>query len=309
MISLRYHTVSIAAVFLALAVGVLLGSTSVSETLVSAVSGERDSLSKQVRQLRAERNELEGRLEARRDFTRSIVPRAVQGALADTGVTVISTSGVSSQHREAVKRTLTSSGARVTGVVRLTDAFTDPEEFGHMRDVASRVLPAGVRLPVGAGPGKTAAALLGPLTMTGSGAGESSGAGDRTAAFAGLREGGFLRVNPDFTPGEVAVVLADGRHREEDESAATVARFAGALDRYGSGVVLAGATGSAHGNGAVGIARSDSGLASNLSTVDNGDTAPGRIATVLALRQHLDGKTGHFGMAASAQGPLPASRG
>ena len=56
MISLRYHIVSIAAVFLALAVGVALGSTSVSERLLSSVGGDLDTLRLQARDLRAERN-------------------------------------------------------------------------------------------------------------------------------------------------------------------------------------------------------------------------------------------------------------
>ena len=41
MISLRYHVVSIAACFLALAVGVVLGSTALNGTLLSGLAGEK----------------------------------------------------------------------------------------------------------------------------------------------------------------------------------------------------------------------------------------------------------------------------
>ena len=58
MISMRYHAVSIAAVFLALAVGVVLGSAGVSDRLLSAVSAEADDLAGQVLTLRAERDAL-----------------------------------------------------------------------------------------------------------------------------------------------------------------------------------------------------------------------------------------------------------
>ena len=44
MISLRYHAVSIAAVFLALAVGVVLGASGVSDRVLAAVSTQRDDL-------------------------------------------------------------------------------------------------------------------------------------------------------------------------------------------------------------------------------------------------------------------------
>ena len=48
MISLRYHVVSIAAVFLALAMGVVLGASGVSDRVLSAVSSQRDDLGVQV---------------------------------------------------------------------------------------------------------------------------------------------------------------------------------------------------------------------------------------------------------------------
>ncbi|HWM00380.1 MAG TPA: copper transporter, partial [Nocardioidaceae bacterium] len=44
MISLRYHIISIAAVFLALAVGVVLGSSTLSRTLLSGLSNDNDEL-------------------------------------------------------------------------------------------------------------------------------------------------------------------------------------------------------------------------------------------------------------------------
>ena len=45
MISLRYHAVSIAAVFLALAVGVFLGASGLSDRVLSATTSARRSTS------------------------------------------------------------------------------------------------------------------------------------------------------------------------------------------------------------------------------------------------------------------------
>jgi outer membrane murein-binding lipoprotein Lpp len=77
MISLRYHAVSIAAVFLALAVGVVLGSAGVSDRLLSAVSTEADDLAAQVQTLRAERDALAAAQRASDEFAQRTGPAAV----------------------------------------------------------------------------------------------------------------------------------------------------------------------------------------------------------------------------------------
>ena len=81
-----------------------------------------------------------------------------------------------------------------------------------------------------------------------------------------------------------------------------LARLAAELDRAGGGVVLAGRAGSATSTGAVGIARSDSAVAAGVSTVDDVHTGSGRVAAVLALREQVDGRAGHYGSAEGADG-------
>jgi hypothetical protein len=39
--------------------------------------------------------------------------------------------------------------------------------------------------------------------------------------------------------------------------------------------------------------------------VDNVDSAAGRVATVLALKEQLDGGAGRYGIAGNAQAPAP----
>ncbi len=310
MISLRYHTISIAAVFLALAVGVVLGSTSVSQSLLSAVTGEQDELRAQVRDLRAERNALRGELAGVQRFTKTVAPMAVRGELDRRSVVLISTSDVRRSEREAMKRMLTSAGAEVTGTVRLSDGFFDPARAGRLQDLATRLLPAGVQLPVASASGTLAGGLIGPLTLLDPRTGTpQASAQERAAAFEGLGQGGFVRVSRELRPAELAVVLTGGHAGGEDgEHAASIARFAAEIDGAGAGVVLAGGTGSAHGNGAVGVARANPSVSGVLSTVDNADTAAGRVTTVLALREQLADRAGHYGVAVTAQGPAPRSR-
>ena len=74
MISLRYHAVSIAAVFLALAVGVVLGSSGVSDRVLAAVSTQRDDLGAEVTRLTAERDALAAQERAAGEFASRVGP-------------------------------------------------------------------------------------------------------------------------------------------------------------------------------------------------------------------------------------------
>ena len=62
MISLRQHAISLAAVFLALAVGVLLGSGVLSNTMLSGLRNESRNLHDQITALNDQKNVLNGKL-------------------------------------------------------------------------------------------------------------------------------------------------------------------------------------------------------------------------------------------------------
>ncbi|GAA0518616.1 hypothetical protein GCM10011581_23090 [Saccharopolyspora subtropica] len=309
--SLRYHVVSIAAVFMALALGVVLGSTSLSDRLLAGVGGERQSLREQVDSLEAERTALKAQVAASEQFDAAVGPMAVRGQLAQRSVVLIITAEVSDQRRAAVAQLLRAAGADVTGEVRLGEAFTSPDRADQLRWVVTELLPAGLQLPTAADPGTLAGSLIGPLALLNPQSGQPQTSDlARAAAFAGLADGGFATASPGLRPAQLAVVLTGGRMAGDDpgDRAATLARFATQLDRSGQGAVLAGAAGSAAGTGAVGVARADPAIASVLSTVDNLDTAAGRVAVVLALREQADRQTGHYGAASTAQGPVPGTR-
>ncbi|WP_170837587.1 copper transporter [Actinopolyspora xinjiangensis] len=301
---MRYHVVSIAAVFLALALGVLLGSNSVSRSLLTTVGGQREELRQQLRQLRSERDTLRDELAGATALTDSIAPRAVRGELRGTKVALLVAPGGDSARPRAVRRMIEVAGGSVTGTLRLTDKLTGPNTAAGVRELAPRLLPAGARLPVTSDPGTLAGGMLSPLILLDGGDGEPRATErERTVAFEELRDNGFVRVSPGFGPAELAVVLTgDGERRDP---LGIVPRLAARLDRGSSGVVLAGATGSARGNGTIGIARSDDSVVSSVSTVDNAETTGGRVATVLALRGELRERVGSYGIGAGAERRLP----
>ncbi|MEU5851241.1 copper transporter [Saccharopolyspora shandongensis] len=312
MISLRYHIVSIAAVFLALAVGVLVGSTSLSGRLLAGVGDEQRSMQEQVDDLNAERTTLKAQVAAADTFGSAVAPMAVQGQLAQRSVVLIASADADDQQRDAIGQLLRAAGADVTGEVRLGQSFADPGRADQLRRVVTELLPAGVQLPTAADPGTIAGGLIGPLALLNPQSGQpQTGDQERAAAFAGLADGGFATASPGLRPAQLAVVLTGGRIESDraGDMAATLARFAAQLDRAGQGAVLAGGVGSADGTGPVGVVRADPALASSLSTVDNLDSASGRVAIVLALREQAERQAGHYGVASSAQGPVPETRG
>ena len=308
MISLRYHIISIAAVFLALAVGVVLGSTTLSRSLLSGLSNENEDLAAQVNTLQNEKNAQSARLADADSFATSVGPMAVQGQLAQRTVVIITTADTRPADRDAVKTLVANAGGTVTGELQLTDAFSDPRKADRLKDIVVRLLPAGVQLPTASDPGTLAGGLIGPLVLISKDTNKPQASTEETAAaLSGLTQGGFIKPSQGIQPAQLAVVLTGGAASGDGagDRAATIARFAIQVDRAGAGTVLAGDEGSADGTGAVGVVRADTAGTSILSTVDNLQTAAGRVVTVLALHEQLEGTAGRYGDAGNAQGPAP----
>lgn len=310
MISLRYHVISTAAVFLALAVGVVLGSTTLSRTLLSGLSTENSDLGAEVNRLAAERTGLAARLGEADAFAGAVGPLAVRGALTKRTVVLITTPDARPADRDAVAKLIGAAGARVTGEVTLSDAFGDQARADELKEITTRLLPAGVQLPTATDPGTLAGGLLGPVLLISPKDNKPQATPEEsTAALSGLADGGFLKVTPDLEPAQLAVILTGGANTGDaaGDRAAVIARFATQVDRSGAGAVLAGGAGSADGTGALGVVRADTAATSVLSTVDNADTAAGRVVTVLALVEQLDGRAGRYGTAGTAQGVAPGA--
>lgn len=312
MISLRYHVISIAAVFLALALGVVLGSTAISDRLLSGLSSNREELSRQVNELQAERNALRAQLANADTFGAAVGPRVVSGVLRGRTVVLVTTADAYPADRDALTGLLGSAGATVTGELQLTDAFTDPSRSDQLSELATRLLPAGLRLPTASDAGTLAGGLLGSLLLVNPHTGKAQATtAETTAVLAGLSDGGFVRAGPQVQPAQLVVVLTGGapRSTSSGDRGGILARFATQLDRAGAGAVLAGRPGSAEGNGAIAVVRADTAASSVLSTVDDVSTAAGRIVTVLALAEQAQGRSGRYGTGGNAQAVVPAIQG
>lgn len=312
MISARYHIISLSAVFLALAVGVVLGTTALTGSLLSGLSDEKGQLAVQVSDLQAQRNVLNARLTDADAFAGSVAPKIVAGALDQRSVLVITTADARPADRDALEQLIRQAGATISGELALTGLFTDPARSDQLRQLVTRLQPAGSTFPTAGDPGTLTGALVGSVLVLDKGTARPQASADElAAAISGLTDGGFIQAGPNLVPGQLVLVLTGDQPAGAGagDRSAMLARFAAQLDRSGAGAVLAGDPGSAAGTGAIGFVRAATAATSILSTVDNVNAAAGRIATVLALAEQLDGGAGRYGVAGNAQAAAPGMSG
>lgn len=309
MISRSRNRITLVAVFvLALAAGMVIATLGLPDRIASAVTADREGEAAQVRQLTAERDALAAAQRAADDFATGIAPGVVRGTLTDVPVTLVSAGGDPAD-TAAVAELVTAAGGTVSGQVRLTDAVADPARAEQLRALAARLLPAGAQLPASSDAGTLAGGLLGAALLTPA-TGQPPDPGQAEAVVAGLAAAGFAeQPTTPPAPGRLAVVVTGDAAQGVDaaESATATARLAAELDRRAGGAVLAGWTGSAGPQGAVGVARGDDAVARELSTVDGVQSGAGRVATVLALAEQNAGGAGRYGSGPGASGPVPAA--
>ncbi len=301
---MRQHAISIAAIFIALAIGVVLGSGLLSSGLVSGLRDDKTDLQNDVNSLQDTNNQLGEQLNAADGFDAAVSGRVVRDALADRSVVVITTPDADPSDVDGVTRSIQASGAAVTGRVSLTDSFVSAASGDDLRTRLTNVVPAGIQLRTGAvDQGSLAGDLLGSVLLLNAQTAEpQSSPEELSLALETLRSGGFIAYdNGAVAPAQLAVVVTGANTSNEDGNrGAIVARFAGGLDARGAGTVLAGRSGAADGNGPVAVVRADAALSAAVSTVDNVDREAGRMTTALALQEQLDGASGRYGTGANA---------
>ncbi|MCV7074971.1 copper transporter [Mycobacterium szulgai] len=302
MISLRQHAISLAAVFLALAIGVVLGSGFFSDTLLSTLRNEKRDLAGQISSLNDQRNALNEKLSAANNFDAQVLGRIVHDAMAGKSVVLFRTPDAKDDDVAEVSKIVVKAGGSVTGTVSLTHEFVEANSAEKLRSVVnSSILPAGTQLSTKlVDQGSQAGDLLGiALMINPKPDAPAVDDGQRDTVLAALRETGFITYQPaDHIGAANAAIIVTGAALPADagNQGVSVARFAAALAPHGSGTVLAGRDGSATGSAAVAVARADAGMAAAVSTVDDVDTEPGRITAILALHDLVNGgHTGQYG--------------
>jgi hypothetical protein len=114
----------LAAVFLALAVGVALGSGLLSSTVLSGLRDDKVGLQNQINALTDQKNALNENLNAAGDFDFRVSGRIVRDALAGKGV-VLRTPDANDNDVDALSRLIGQAGGTATGTVSLTQEFVE----------------------------------------------------------------------------------------------------------------------------------------------------------------------------------------
>ena len=314
MIDFRYHLVSLIAVFLAVALGIIIGTTALNEPLQANIEGQVTALEQDKRALEDRTQQLQAQVDSSDAFADAVAPALVDGALAGSSVLlVLGNDQVPPEQVEQVSALVTDAGGTVSGTISLQPEYTDPSTASSLQNYVTGpgMPPAGIELPETDDPGQLVGGLLAQVLMRPAG-GQAPEGTAASSVLAGLVALDVLASEGDsVAPADYAIVLTSGGFTGEDaaERNATLVELVSALDAAGSGVVVAGDAASAGETGLVGVLRADPTLSAAVSTVDNVASAAGRLSTVLALGGEAAGTSGRYGTGEDAQPvpPLPAT--
>ncbi len=133
--SARYHAASLAAVFLALAVGILIGAGIGDTVLNDTEESLRDSLENDLEEARSESDDLNADLAKQREFGNSVYPILVADRLPGVQVGVIALGDLPGPVSEDLDRALEPTGAKLR---RVSVVRTPPDAEGLAEELGAR---------------------------------------------------------------------------------------------------------------------------------------------------------------------------
>jgi len=310
MINFRFHIVSLIAVFLALALGIVMGATVVNRAIVDRLNSRIDTVEKNANARKTESDQLRGQLGQLNGYIDGTKDFAVAGRLDGSTLATIATRGVDA---DAVKQTVTlaqQAGARAPGIIWLEGKLTlsDADALRQLGELLGKT-------------GQNAKATrdeawnaLASRVATGAGA-----AANGRDLLAALADGGFISFESvgnqganfsadSFSGGDVRVLLIDGTNGQINGNE-VLAPLSNALVanrmRLVVGEVFAEKDGGPKRGAVLAPVRGSDGLKQTVSTVDDVDVVEGRVASVLALADLNRNVVGQYGYGAGATKSAP----
>lgn len=277
----RYHAASLAAVFVALAIGILIG-VGLADDVVSSASEELESsLRSDLDELSAEVEDLESELDEQERFAEQAGPALVAGRLARQRVALLALGELpDTETAEDAQRAIEAAG----GELRSVAVLDLPPDLAELREAVADRLPAGARdAPI---PAERLGVALGRQLVTDG------------PLIEPVREQLFSRFNGDLVGIDRVVFVSVPPDELQADLSGEGRAFESALIRG----IDSGAA------GAVGAERSGADpttvepfSAAGISTVDNVEQPAGQVALVFALL----GAQGDFGVKEGADSLLP----
>jgi len=303
VISFRFHLVSIVAVFLALGLGVLTGTTVLNRGIVTELENRTDQLAETSGRLRGEVRDLQIESERWSRFGEQAMEYVVEGRLVGTRAVLITQEGTDTAGIDRVRQGLDAAGAELRAVLSLDDRLSlenesDVQELTQVLEIeaedpealseeTARVLAD--RLAFGVQGTDVLDRLIAADFLLSRGPGLDAAALERLGG-----------------PEQVIIVVAGGRGKPIIDPERLLVPLVDRLAERGALVVAAETlvtdypfVTTLRANGAV------SGL---IVTQDNVDQLPGEMGLVLALDGLVTDRTpGHYGVKEGADRLIPAA--
>lgn len=304
MIDFRYHIVSLVAVFLALAVGIVIGAFTLSGGVGDSLNQQASSLRTEQAQLRAQVQATGSALNQADDFAKIADPKLTGGVLTGKSVALIVLPATPDALVSASSTSITSSGATVASTVRLDDSWSDGRAAAQLRSAASSL---------GVDPSQTDAGRLPGIVLGKALAAQNTAAGK--AVLTRLQDNSLIDLSgAENVAVDSIVVLWAGF--PADTQAKTVTTWSGFVSGVGAATkAVVGVSGGPADNDLtkpdplVTALRSSADATATMSVVDDGGRSMGQTALVLATDRELAGVSGQYGLASDATAPIPALTG
>lgn len=297
MVNFRYHLVSLIAVFMALALGVVLGSGPLATGIGDSLSGDLNKVREERDAARAELEARAGESAVRDEALLAMGTDAAAGILQGTVVAVVVMPGADAADQKDAADAVRSAGA-TSLTVSFTQAWQEIDQ-AFLQGYAGQLAGYVETVPGTRPEGIVAAALAKGLRDYGAAESES----EVILSLLTGGDDGFIEL--DTSPSApVNAVLVVGARIEP-------AAFEGAADREPASIVAGIASvlptvtlgaSTAADDGLVDAVR---GADLATSSIDSVGTTPATVAVPFALVWELQGEHGHYGSAAGALAPMP----
>jgi hypothetical protein len=317
MINFRFHIVSLIAVFLALAVGILFGSAFGKPTLIENLNKELNRVEHKADAANAASAQSQAELHQLNDYIQNTMAYAVQQRLPGTTVVVFAERGVDGKTVTNTMTTLRTAGADAPAIVWLEPRWqlaTPADMTALAQAVGSNAQSADALRAVAMG--TLADRLTGPLPRSAASPAQRA----RLDVLTRLSDAGFVTVDgvgksdlASFPPRTVkAALVIDGDQTKftDDTVFGNVIRslISANVPTLAAEVYVPSQAPNAPQRGdVVGLVRSDATLSKQVSTIDDLDLTQGQVTAVLALEDLVTGNgVGHWGYGKGATRSVPA---
>jgi Copper transport outer membrane protein, MctB len=302
VISFRYHIVSIVAVFLALALGIVVGTTALNGPITKDLRNQVNDVKKQRDALAVQVKLLQGQVDDAGQFAATYGTQLVAGSLKDKNILEVVLPGTTNEMQDGMSQQISAAGGKLSGKVTLTKTYLDPSGSTGINSLATgSARPISWTAPETSNADQLGGSLLAFVLL---GKGEQT---DLTQVLGGFSQLHMVNLDgQDITPSTTVVVLGHGAIPPKDYAGSAELALVSALAQAGGHVVVAGDKDSASEGGLVARVRDSKTSRSAVTTVDDADNSFGQVSAVLALAGAAKGLVGHYGTEQGADALFPA---